>query len=144
VTCHTYLASPKRPNLHSYLSPSMAEELILFCYIINTNGGSQFPVKISRTETVGDLKEAILKETPITLKHFDADQISLWKVSISSGKGFVKRIRSSADKFHRNGDEPLRPTWKLSDYFNDDYWQKYRKFKTEVLVDVSIVVRESL
>jgi hypothetical protein len=123
----------------------MADELTLFCYIINTNHGSEFRVNISITETVGDLKVAIWKKTPNTLKHLDADHLSLWKVSISSSKGFEERAHSYVDKFHRNGDRPLRPTWMLSDYFDADYWQKSHKYDTvHVLVDVDVVVRELL
>lgn len=58
----------------------MAPHLDLFVYIIGL--GSSFPVTIERSETVGHLKQAILKEKPNDLKDVEADQLILYKVEL--------------------------------------------------------------
>ena len=54
--------------------------LKLFCWILDVSDSS-FSVSIDETQTVDDLKEAILKKKSATFANIDADQLTLWKVS---------------------------------------------------------------
>jgi hypothetical protein len=53
--------------------------LKLFVLIVGTD--VPFPVSIDRSETVGDLKDVILKKKQNALHGIDADQLTLWKPS---------------------------------------------------------------
>jgi hypothetical protein len=59
----------------------MTDEILLYCSILGPDGGHAFPVRISRSRTVGDLKDAIKKKKGNALNHIDADQLEIWKVS---------------------------------------------------------------
>jgi hypothetical protein len=59
----------------------MSSHLNLFVYVIGP-GSSSFPVTMERSETVGHLKKAILKEKPNDLKDVDADRLILYKVEL--------------------------------------------------------------
>jgi hypothetical protein len=52
----------------------------LFCWIRGVDD-SLFPVNISQSQTVGDLKEAIKNENDNVLSNVPACQVKLWKVS---------------------------------------------------------------
>ena len=52
----------------------------LFCWIIEKSDDS-FPVDVADDDTVGDLKEAIMKKKPHTLAGLEADELRIWKVS---------------------------------------------------------------
>jgi len=52
----------------------------LFIFFIGLPGS--FSVTLERSETVGDLKERILKKSPNVLKGVDAGQLTLYKVQL--------------------------------------------------------------
>ena len=52
----------------------------LFCWILDVSDRS-FSVSIDDTQTVDNLKKAIVKEKSNTLANIEADQLTLWKVS---------------------------------------------------------------
>src|SRR5262245_4968350 len=52
----------------------------LFCWILH-NSASPFAVDIEESESVGDLKKAMIKENPHMFSNVDAPQLKLWKVS---------------------------------------------------------------
>jgi hypothetical protein len=112
-------------------------ELTLFVYIIGLDDG--FYVRISSSKFVYDLKRVILGEKSNVLKDLDADQLSLYKVSLLDDDN-LKKVAEDTIK----GETPLRFSWKLSDYFGNDYWQKSSVSKTvHVLVEVGGIARES-
>src|ERR1700761_9308901 len=59
----------------------MATELKPFIYVIGI-GGSSFSVTIQSSKTVDDLKDAIKEKKKPRLDHIDADELTLYKVSI--------------------------------------------------------------
>lgn len=73
-----------------------------------------FPVKIARSRLVGSLKKQIIQEKPNRFKNTDADELTLWGVSIP--------LDDNADKlvFEDNeakGIQELLPTQRLSTHF---------------------------
>jgi len=61
-------------------------KLKLFVYVIGL-GGCSFPVIIKGSETVGELKKAILKKVSNELRGVDADQLVLYKVELPDADG---------------------------------------------------------
>jgi hypothetical protein len=59
----------------------MDAHITLYAYIIGLNSRS-FSVTLAKSETVGNLAEAILKKRPNDLKNVDADRLDLYKVSL--------------------------------------------------------------
>ena len=55
----------------------------LFCWILDVSESS-FSISIDETQTVDDLKDAILKKKSTMFANIEADQLTLWKVSSSS------------------------------------------------------------
>jgi hypothetical protein len=68
-----------RHSLDPPCLPPMAE-LCLYVYVIGLS--NSFPVDIKRSQTVGHLKDAILKKNPHDLKDIDARHLDLYKVDI--------------------------------------------------------------
>jgi len=64
----------------------MATDLRLFVYVIGLSGSS-FHVIIKGSETVGELKKAILKEVSNDLRGVDADRLVLYKVELPDADG---------------------------------------------------------
>ena len=52
----------------------------LFCWIIDKSE-SPFSVDVANDDTVGDLKNAVMKKKYLTLAALESDQLTLWKVS---------------------------------------------------------------
>ena len=66
-----------RPLNHSIIGSD--DKFKLFCWILRKSD-SAFPINISKSETVGDLKAAIKKEMEHTLLGMDSDTLIIWKV----------------------------------------------------------------
>ena len=56
-------------------------DLELLVYVLGL-AGSSFPVKLQSSKKVSDLKKAIKEEKKKRLGHIDADELTLFKVSI--------------------------------------------------------------
>src|SRR3954469_7254080 len=54
--------------------------ITLFCVIHGES--SPFPVKLPRSDTVGDLKKLIKAEKAPEFNNFPADKLTLWKINI--------------------------------------------------------------
>ncbi|KAG9071583.1 hypothetical protein KI688_005796 [Linnemannia hyalina] len=54
----------------------------LFCLVEGEATSNAFPVEIGSTKTIGDLKELIKTEKTNVFSDVDADQLTLWRVSI--------------------------------------------------------------
>jgi len=67
-----------------------------------------FPVKIARTESVGDLKDAIKDKKQLAFQHIDADALVLWEVSLSVDESLEEIVKNF------DGGQPLPPLDKLS------------------------------
>jgi hypothetical protein len=58
----------------------MSDQFKLFCWVLDISH-RPFPINIKRSETVGDLANAIILVKPHTFKKVEADTLILWKVS---------------------------------------------------------------
>ena len=73
-------------------SLSQPHKITLFCWILDISDRS-FPIDIEDNLTVGHLKDAIVKKTPVAFEGVDAYELDLWDVS-----GFPP-VSTCADKF---------------------------------------------
>jgi hypothetical protein len=69
----------------------MAATLKLNCWVLGDDTSQVFEVKIANTESVSALKKAI-KNEKIALQHFDADSLTLCKVSIPGGRHLQQNL----------------------------------------------------
>ena len=65
----------------------MAGIISLNYSILGPDVDNAFPVKISRGETVGALKDAIKEEKTPELDHIAADRLDVWKVGHPARRG---------------------------------------------------------
>ena len=84
--------------------------LRLSVYILGLDGCS-FSVIVKSSETVGELKDAILKEKPNQLRDVDADKLVLYKVSLPDDKTLEQSAAQALNE------EPEVPSKKLSELF---------------------------
>jgi len=89
--------------------------LELNCFIHNDDHHHVFPIKIVQTESVGTLKKAIKEEKKVVLKHFDADALQLWDVSIVVNDGFKENV----SRVELKDEKVLSPVDALSDVFSE-------------------------
>jgi hypothetical protein len=73
----------------------MTPHLQLFVFVKGL--GTSFPVTIERSETVDDLKEAILKKNPNALKDVDSRELTLYQVALPDGEE-LEQLASQAEK----------------------------------------------
>jgi len=100
--------------------------LKLFIYVIGQR--SSFSVNIQRSDTVDDLKKAILRENSHRLKDIDAHELVFYKVEIPDGKD-LGRLASQAPK-----EELEVPSSELSDIIP----KKLRAKVVSILVKVPV------
>ena len=62
----------------------MDQQLSLYCSILGDDVGRPFGVRISSSQSVDDLKDAIKKKKENKLAHIDADELDIYKVSDSA------------------------------------------------------------
>jgi hypothetical protein len=104
----------------------------LFCWVLGTSI-NPFPVNISKSETVGDLKEAIKSKMEL---HGPASDLTLWKVSdecklISTTDIYQvsvpadRNLKKEVDKLALNDEESLLPTDELSEVFEESPARKH-------------------
>ena len=55
----------------------------IWCLVNGMSSSQAFPVNIDASDTIGDLKELIKLKKAETFKEIDANDIKLWKASIS-------------------------------------------------------------
>ncbi|KAF9926467.1 hypothetical protein FBU30_003967 [Linnemannia zychae] len=87
--------------------------LTLFCLISGEHASRAFPVKVPSDETVGALKKAIISEKPNAFKHIDANDLVLWRATISTEeeRDYIITLDGLDDK------TKLNPTYEVSEYF---------------------------
>jgi Crinkler effector protein N-terminal domain len=120
----------------------MPTQLKLFVFVIALDNPSPFSVRIPDSESVHDLKEAILKKIQDDLKHVPAYRLKLWKVSILSRHDLRERASRKLAELKDNKDYPLDPAEELSECFNAEYWDNTERTRT-VHVLVELPKRES-
>jgi hypothetical protein len=87
----------------------------LNCLVHGDDPRNVFPVKITSTESVGTLKDAIKAVRKPTFDHLRADALKLWKVSIAVADGF----KENAKQVEVKNEEALSPVDPLSNKFTD-------------------------
>ena len=87
----------------------------IFCVL--PNGKPTFPVKIAKTQTVGELKNAIKFKIPLSLKAIEARDLTLYEVNLdcSDNEEYIKQAKLLAE----NPDNLLKldPVKKLTAVF---------------------------
>ena len=73
-----------------------------------------FPIKIAKSDTVGDLRKLIKEEKSHTFQYVDADALVLWKVSIAVNGNLAENLDPDIIN-----DDPLLPVNRLSKVFSD-------------------------
>ena len=99
---------PRSSPFIDLLSTTMVK-LKLFVYVIGRN--YLFPVEIQWSDTVGDLKDAILRKKPNNLKDIDAVELVLYKVELPNSNDLEGSV-SQASK-----EELEDPLSELEDIF---------------------------
>jgi hypothetical protein len=89
-------------------------ELKLFVFLVGSNSAA-FSVKIDSSETIDELKEAILAKKPHDLKDIDADRLTLYKVALDGDDD--KKLAHEAAQATRV-ESKLKPSFEVSDYFS--------------------------
>jgi len=69
------------------------EVFTLNCWVRRSDAGRIFEVKISKTETVAALKEAIRNEKPAAFRDVDADALDLYKPRNPVGEPYQENLR---------------------------------------------------
>jgi Crinkler effector protein N-terminal domain len=95
--------------------PSMLDTL--FCIV--SDGTTPFPVAIDETQSVGELKKAIKKETKPGLDAFAPHELTLYKINvdISNDDTWDKTIHDiSRGDYKFSEKKKLNPTFKVSEY----------------------------
>jgi hypothetical protein len=88
--------------------------LTLFCLVDGET--TSFPVEIESTKTVGDLKKLIKTEKAKAFEDVDADQLTLWHVSLPVVPKKDRKAISLADVLSK---EELDETDDISDVFEE-------------------------
>jgi hypothetical protein len=132
--------APLSSDLLLLLVWALTMDLKLFVYVIGL-GSSSFSVRIRSSETVDDLKEAILKKKSHDLASIDADRLTLYRVTLPSGGNLEQAARDELAKLKESGKEgkevALDPTEELSACFDDTYWLNTPRTKrVHVLVEI--------
>ena len=60
----------------------MSSTLNLNCLVLGDDASRTFPIKIAKSDTVGDLRKLIKDENTPAFDHVPANTLVLWKVSI--------------------------------------------------------------
>ncbi|KAF9236584.1 hypothetical protein BU15DRAFT_49808 [Melanogaster broomeanus] len=91
-------------------SPAFDRLITLNCLVYGQNVHTIFPVKISNTESIGALKDAIKEKKSVDV---DADLLVLYKVSFPIDELLEHNVQ------HSDGAQPLIGAWKLSRVFSN-------------------------
>ncbi|KAI0252822.1 hypothetical protein BJV78DRAFT_271073 [Lactifluus subvellereus] len=104
----------------STLPPSLdsdPHQVILNCLMLREPTSHVFPVQISSTKTVGNLKEVIKEKNQLTFQHFDARSLVLWEVSIHPDQPVPQNFDEL--QVDVNDVTQLLPRARLSDVFSE-------------------------
>ena len=110
-------SSPKLLDEFSLGRPTipMSSTLNLNCSVLGDDASHTFPIKISKSDTVGDLRKLIKEENTPAFDHVPANTLILWKVSILVNWSLTQNLSNRTF-----GDESsLLPVDELSEVFSD-------------------------
>ena len=93
----------------------MSNTVTIFCLVQGQS--SAFPIRISKSLFVADLKKEIKKEKPNYFRDFDADSLELWKVDIPSHDAAAIQ-QLVLEENEARGVHLLDPTFEIEDYFS--------------------------
>jgi hypothetical protein len=99
-----------RPTRHHSM-----EVFTLNCWVRGPYVGNIFEVKISKTETVAALKEAIKNKKPVAFRDVDVDTLALYNVSLPDASD--PQLEESLNKLSLDKEERLGAQTKLSKVF---------------------------
>ncbi|KAI9508625.1 hypothetical protein F5148DRAFT_1353028 [Russula earlei] len=85
---------------------------ILKLFVYSSELGHLLLVKINKSETVYELKEAILQESPNILKDIDAGQLNLYVVDLLDDEHIAKAAEEATE-----GQQPLKSSHSLARVF---------------------------
>ena len=93
----------------------MSSTLNLNCLVLGDDASRTFPIKIAKSDTVGDLRKLIKEENTPAFDHVPTNTLVLWKVSILVNRSLTENLSNRTF-----GDEsPLLPVDELSEVFSD-------------------------
>ena len=93
----------------------MSSTLNLNCLVLGDDASHTFPIKIAKSNTVGDLRKLIKDENTPAFDHVPANTLVLWKVSILVNRSLTQNLSNRTF-----GDESsLLPVDELSEVFSD-------------------------
>ena len=69
------------------------DTLALECWVYGDDPDMTFPVKISRTETVGSLKEVVKAKNSVRFGSVDAYHLSLYSIPVPDEKHFEETLK---------------------------------------------------
>ncbi|KIJ36134.1 hypothetical protein M422DRAFT_261460 [Sphaerobolus stellatus SS14] len=87
------------------------DQALFYCYLLN--GGNPFPLQISLSDTIGELKEQI-KAKKRHLSGIDADELSLWVVKLPQDEG--DGYRQEAQKLTSKVPKITKDTSRISEH----------------------------
>ena len=86
------------PVYHIPNSKPQQKEMDYRIFCVLPDGRPTFPVKIAKTETVGDLKEAIKVKLPLSLNAIEAHDLTLYHVNLDcSDEEYIKQAKLLAE-----------------------------------------------
>jgi hypothetical protein len=92
----------------------MSNTITIICLVQGHSAERAFPVHISKSSLVGDLKKEIKKENPNEFRNVDAKDLDLRKVNISSDDATIQQLTLEEIEATE-----LRPTSKINKYFKE-------------------------
>ena len=96
------------------IQPSVfVPDMTLNCWMCSTSIENVFPIRISGTETIGFLKKAIKNENAVCFHDVDANNLTLYKVSMPWNNDLVWTLENQGFQ------QALPPLEILSDVFSD-------------------------
>jgi len=94
--------------------------LDLNCWVLGDSRTCVFPIKISKSETVGALKDAIKDKNKPIFDHIPANALVLWKVSIPADSELDQNLVN----LHLVDKNSLSPVDELSEVFAEPLVRK--------------------
>ncbi|KIJ63839.1 hypothetical protein HYDPIDRAFT_29189, partial [Hydnomerulius pinastri MD-312] len=129
----------KAPTVHLPATQThvVVPDLDINCWVRGYETNRIFAVKISRSKTVGALKDAIKNEKPVGFRDIDANTLVLYKVSLASDEGLEETLKGLTF----DHEKPLHPLHTLSEVFPDAPLKRHIHIVIEAPLSVQSHVR---
>ena len=99
----------------------MSSTLNLNCLVLGDDASRTFPIKIAKSDTVGDLRKLIKEENTPAFDHVPTNTLVLWKVSILVNRSLTENLSNRTF----SNESPLLPVDELSEVFSDSPAQRH-------------------